>query len=67
MRSNLKEFRKKLGLTQEEMGLLVNKRTKGQWCNIEAGKRNFSAEDIVELGIKFNLSAKELKRMMEDS
>ncbi len=67
MRNNLIEFRHKIGLTQEEMASLINQKSRQQWCNIEAGKRNLTAEEIVEIGIKFNLSPKELKRLMEVS
>lgn len=67
MRSELIALRHKLGLTQEEMAKLVSQKSRQQWCNIEAGKRNMTAEEIVELGIKFNLSPKEQKKLLEVS
>lgn len=66
MRNNLVGFRHKLGLTQEEMGGLFNL-NRQQWCNIELGTRKGSAVMWVNLGIKFNLTLKELKKLMEVS
>lgn len=67
MRSELIALRHKLGLTQEEMAKLVNQKSRQQWCNIEAGKRNLTADEIVELGIKLNLSPEEQKKLLEVS
>lgn len=67
MRNNLIELRHKIGLTQEEMARLINQKSRQQWCNIESGKRNLTAEEIVEIGIKFNLSLVELKQLLEVS
>ena len=53
MRNNLIELRHKIGLTQEEMARLINQKSRQQWCNIESGKRNLTAEEIVEIGIKY--------------
>ena len=66
MRSYLREFRLKLGFTQEEMGRLINK-SRSQYCNIEKGVRNLSAEEIVLIAIKFNLTPKEQKKLLEVS
>lgn len=64
MRNNLIEFRHKLGLTQEEFGNMF-KQSRGQWCNIEVGRKKGSAEMWLELGNKFDLTVKELKKLME--
>lgn len=64
MRNNLIEFRHKLGFTQTEMGALFNKK-KGYWCFLESGTRKGDPELWVELGIKFNLTAAQLKELME--
>lgn len=64
MRSNLIEFRKKLGLTQEEFGLLFHKSKQYIWF-VEKGKRQGSAEMWMLLAIKFDLSLEELKKLME--
>ena len=67
MRNNLISFRQTLGLTQEEMAKVISKKSKQQWCNIEMGRRNLTAEEIVELGIRFNLSPEEQKKLLEVS
>ena len=66
MRNNLKEFRRKLGLSQEEMGAMFNL-TRQQWCNIESGQRKGSGEFWVRLQKKFGLTADETLKLMEVS
>lgn len=67
MRNNLIKLRHDLGLTQEEMAKLLNQKNRQRWCNIELGRRKLTAEEIVELGIKFNLSPEEQKKLLEVS
>lgn len=64
MRHNLIDFRNKLGLTQHQMGSLFGV-SKEHWCNIEHGRLTGKAEVWIELGLRFNLSLKELKKLME--
>ena len=66
MRNNLIEFRKKVGLTQEEMGSLV-KCSRYQYCNVEAAKREGSPDMWLDIGILFNLSVQQLKKLREVS
>lgn len=66
MRNNLIKFRHKLGLTQREMGAMFGK-NKGYWCFLENAQRKGDPEMWIDLGIKFNLTAKELKKLMEVS
>ncbi len=64
MRNNIVEFRKKIGLTQEEMGALVDK-SRNYWCLIETGRIKGEPEMWLDLQIKFNLTAEETKKLME--
>lgn len=64
MRNNLIEFRHKLGFTQQQMGALVGKK-RGYWCFLESGQRKGDPEMWVNLAIKFNLTAIQLKELME--
>ena len=64
MRSNLKEFREKLGFTQEEIGKMFNL-TRQQWNNIELAKNKGSGEFWLTLQKKFNLSNTETLKLME--
>lgn len=66
MRNNLREFRTKLGLTQEEIGGMFNL-NRQQWCNIESGKRKGSGSFWLCLQKKFNLSNEETLKLMEVS
>lgn len=66
MRNNLKEFRIKLGLSQEEIGTMFNL-SRQQWCNVEAGRRKGSGEFWLSLQKKFNLNNEETLKLMEVS
>jgi DNA-binding XRE family transcriptional regulator len=66
VRSNLKKFRRLVGLTQTEMAELVGL-TKSTWCNIEKGRNTGTAEMWVDLATRFKLSIEELKELMEVS
>ena len=66
MRSNLKTFREKLGLTQEEMGAMFQM-SRQQWCNIEQGRRYGSPEFWLGLQKKFKLNVDETIKLMEVS
>lgn len=66
MRENLINFRKKLGLTQNEMAKMFNL-TKGTWCNIEKGRNTGKAKMWIDLADKFKLSNEETKKLMEVS
>ena len=66
MRNNLKEFRLKLGLSQEEMGAMFNL-NRQQWCNIELGRRRGSGEFWLSLQKKFDLNNEETLKLMEVS
>lgn len=66
MRSNLKEFRKLVGLTQTEMAELVGL-SKTTWCNIEKGRHTGTAEMWLCLAAMFKLSIEETKKLMEVS
>lgn len=63
MRNDLIALREKLGMTQEELGALFGKK-KSYICLVETAKRKGDAEFWVDLGIKFNLSLEELKKLM---
>ena len=65
-RNNLIEFRQKLGLTQTEMGALFNKK-KGYWCFLELGKRDGDPDLWLDIGIKFNLTFQQVKKLREVS
>lgn len=64
MRNNLIEFRTKLGMTQTEMGELF-KLSRGQWSNIENGRRNGSTKLWLEFQKKFKLDADQTLKLME--
>ena len=66
MRNNLKAFRLKLGLSQEEIGAMFNL-NRQQWCNIELAKRKGSGEFWLNLQKKFSLSNEETLKLMEVS
>lgn len=66
MRNNLKEFRIKLGLSQEEIGAMFNL-NRQQFCNIENGKRKGSGVFWLNLQKKFNLNNEETLKLMEVS
>lgn len=66
MRSNLKQFRRLVGLTQTEMAELVGL-TKSTWCNIEKGRNTGTVEMWLDLATRFKLSIEELKQLMEVS
>lgn len=66
MRNNLKEFRLKLGLSQEEIGAMFNL-SRQQWSNMEAGRRRGSGEFWLSLQKKFSLSNEETLKLMEVS
>lgn len=66
MRSNLKEFRSLIGLTQTEMAELVGL-TKSTWCNIEKGRNTGTVDMWLDIATKFKLSIEELKQLMEVS
>ena len=66
MRSNLKEFRSLIGLTQTEMAELVGL-TKSTWCNSEKGRNTGTVEMWLDLATRFKLSIEELKQLMEVS
>lgn len=64
MRSNLTEFRKKLGLTLTEMAEIVGLAT-STWCNIEKGRSTGTANMWIKLGATFELTLEELINLME--
>lgn len=64
LRSNLKEFRLKLGFSQEEIGKLFGLNRQMYHC-IENGERQGSAKFWLLLQKKFNLSNKETLDLME--
>lgn len=66
MRSNLIALRKELGLTQKEFGLLFKKSSQ-HISNIENNRENGSTDMWLDIGLKFNLSVKQVKKLMEVS
>lgn len=66
MRSNLTEFRLKLGLTQEEFAGLFNTDRQYQ-NNVEKGRRKGSADYWLGIMGKFNLTYLELIKLKEVS
>lgn len=66
MRNNLIEFRKKIGLSQEELGDLVNKKKQYVWF-VEHGKRQGSADFWLSIQRIFKLSFEEIDKLMEVS
>ena len=66
MRNKLIEFRKKIGLSQTEMGEIFFK-SRSQWGNIENGKRKGDPEMWIDIGIKFELTFEQVKSLMEIS
>lgn len=64
MRSNLVAFRKELGLTQEEMADMFS-RSKQYWCNLEKGREKGNADLWLDIGVKFNLTAKQVQKLRE--
>ena len=65
-RENLIEFRKKIGMTQKEMGALF-KLTESQWSRVESNDRKGNAELWLSLQKKFNLTVDETLKLMEVS
>lgn len=63
MRNNLIDFRKKLGMTQDEFGEMFNL-NKQQVSFIENGKRKGSPEFWLEVQKKFNLTNSETIELM---
>lgn len=66
MRSNFVVFIKELGLTQNEFGLIFNK-SKQHINNIAHNRSDGSIDLWLDIGIKFNLSVKQLKELREVS
>ena len=66
MRNNLIKLRHDLGLTQTEMGALVNK-SKSYWSSIEAGRLEGMADLWLTLGIKLNLTLQQIVKLKEVS
>lgn len=66
MRNNLIEFRKKIGLSQAELGSLVDKKKQYVWF-VEQGKRRGSADFWLSIQRIFKLSFEELDKLMEVS
>lgn len=64
MRNDLIEFRKQLGLTQEEFALLFNKDRQYQ-NNIEKGRRKGSADYWLGIMEKFNLTFEKINSLRE--
>lgn len=63
MRNELIALREKIGMTQTEMGALFGKK-RSYICLVETAKRKGDPEFWIDLGIKFNLSLEELKKLM---
>ena len=66
MRNNLIEFRKKIGMSQEELGSLANKKKQYVWF-VEQGKRKGSVDFWLSIQKKFKLSFEEIDKLMEVS
>ena len=66
MRNNLIEFRKKIGLSQTELGALVDKKKQYVWF-VEQGKRKGSADFWLSIQRTFKLSFEEIDKLMEVS
>ena len=66
MRNNLIALRNKWGLTQTEMGAMFGKK-KGYWCFLETAKREGDPDLWLDIGIKFNLTLQEIKKLREVS
>lgn len=64
MRSNLIKLRKDVGLNQDEMSKIAEV-SRAQYCNMEAGKRNGSADAWLKIGLKFNLTIQQLEKLKE--
>jgi DNA-binding XRE family transcriptional regulator len=64
MRSNLVKLRKDVGLNQDEMSKIAGV-SRSQYCNIEAGNRNGSADAWLKIGLKFNLTIQQLEKLKE--
>lgn len=63
-RRNLIEFRKKIGMTQKEMGKLF-RLTESQWSRVESNDRKGNAVFWLSLQKKFNLTVDETLKLME--
>lgn len=66
MRRNLVAFIKELGMTQYEFGLIFDK-SKQHINNIAHNRSDGSIDLWLDIGIKFNLSAKQIKDLREVS
>lgn len=66
MRNNLIELRNAIGFTQTEMAKLVGC-TRGQWCNVENGSREGSADMWLKLAIILGLSVEQTIKLKEVS
>lgn len=64
MRNNLINFRKRLGMNQEEFGSLVNL-TKQKISNLETGRKQGTGEEWIKIQLFFNLTPTETLKLME--
>ena len=64
MRNNLINFRKKLGMNQEEFGSLLNL-TKQKVSNLETNRKQGTGEEWIKIQILFNLTPEQTLNLME--
>lgn len=64
MRNNLREFREKLGYTQQDFAEIIG-RSRQHYCNLERGNTRGSADVWFAIQRRFNLNLEQIENLRE--